>query len=72
MAAAVTYNVYQQLGVDGLRGLSNFNLHSGVSAPRVLAKVKCCFPNLPHRNGARRIVELVLPQYRHPRWRQAC
>ncbi|CAM1507779.1 Fc.00g046270.m01.CDS01 [Cosmosporella sp. VM-42] len=27
--AAVTYNMYQQLGVDGLRGLSNFNLHSG-------------------------------------------
>ncbi|KAI1123465.1 peptidase family M49-domain-containing protein [Nemania abortiva] len=25
----VTYNLYQQLGVDGLRGLSNFNLDSG-------------------------------------------
>lgn len=35
MAAAMTYNLYQQLGVDGLRGLSNFNSHSGVSAPRV-------------------------------------
>lgn len=26
----VTYNMYQQLGVDGLRGLSNFNVESGV------------------------------------------
>ncbi|KAI0973575.1 peptidase family M49-domain-containing protein [Xylaria arbuscula] len=25
----VTYNLYQQLGVDGLRGLSNFNVDSG-------------------------------------------
>lgn len=25
---AVTYNLYQQLGVDGLRGLSNFNVDS--------------------------------------------
>jgi dipeptidyl-peptidase-3 len=31
MVLEVTYNVYQQLGVDGLRGLSNFNIHSGVS-----------------------------------------
>ena len=31
MLLAVTYNLYQQLGVDGLRGLSNFNVHSGVS-----------------------------------------
>lgn len=28
----VTYNLYQQLGVDGLRGLTNFNSESGVSA----------------------------------------
>ncbi|TLD28813.1 hypothetical protein PspLS_03748 [Pyricularia sp. CBS 133598] len=28
-ALAVTYNLYQQLGVDGLRGLSNFNVDSG-------------------------------------------
>ncbi|KAI0412614.1 peptidase family M49-domain-containing protein [Xylaria grammica] len=27
-AADVTYNLYQQLGVDGLRGLSNFNVDS--------------------------------------------
>jgi dipeptidyl-peptidase III len=27
----VTYNMYQQLGVDGLRGLANFNVDSGVS-----------------------------------------
>ena len=27
---AVTYNLYQQLAVDGLRGLSNFNVDSGV------------------------------------------
>lgn len=33
MTAVVTYNLYQQLGVDGLRGLSNFNVHSGVSIP---------------------------------------
>ncbi|RKK17492.1 Dipeptidyl peptidase 3 [Fusarium oxysporum f. sp. cepae] len=28
-AEDLTYNLYQQLGVDGLRGLSNFNVHSG-------------------------------------------
>lgn len=28
-AEDLTYNLYQQLGVDGLRGLSNFNLHGG-------------------------------------------
>ncbi|KAJ2991059.1 hypothetical protein NUW58_g2665 [Xylaria curta] len=28
-AEDVTYNLYQQLGVDGLRGLSNFNADSG-------------------------------------------
>lgn len=27
----MTYNLYQQLGVDGLRGLANFNVESGVS-----------------------------------------
>lgn len=27
----MTYNLYQQLGIDGLRGLSNFNVQSGVS-----------------------------------------
>lgn len=27
----MTYNTYQQLGVDGLRGLSNFNVDTGVS-----------------------------------------
>lgn len=26
----VTYNLYQQLGVDGLRGLANYNVDSGV------------------------------------------
>jgi hypothetical protein len=31
MIAIVTYNLYQQLGVDGLRGLSNFNVDSNVS-----------------------------------------
>ncbi|KAK3329182.1 peptidase family M49-domain-containing protein [Apodospora peruviana] len=28
-AVDLTYNVYQQLGVDGLRGLSNFNVDTG-------------------------------------------
>ncbi|UNI18779.1 Dipeptidyl-peptidase III [Purpureocillium takamizusanense] len=28
-AEDLTYNLYQQLGVDGLRGLSNFNVQSG-------------------------------------------
>lgn len=28
-AEDLTYNLYQQLGVDGLRGLSNFSVHSG-------------------------------------------
>ncbi|KAK4452742.1 peptidase family M49-domain-containing protein [Podospora aff. communis PSN243] len=28
-AADLTYNLYQQLGVDGLRGLSNFNVDTG-------------------------------------------
>ncbi len=31
--ATVTYNVYMQLGVDGLRGLRNFNVDSNVSLP---------------------------------------
>lgn len=30
-APIVTYNLYQQLGVDGLRGLSNFNVLGDVS-----------------------------------------
>jgi len=29
----VTYNTYLQLGVDGLRGLANFNVDNGVSPP---------------------------------------
>ena len=30
---SVTYNVYLQLGVDGLRGLQNFNIDDGVRSP---------------------------------------
>lgn len=32
----VTYNTYQQLGVDGLRGLANFNVDTGVGAVHCL------------------------------------
>ena len=34
----VTYNIYQQLGVDGLRGLTNFNIENNVSGPRCSVK----------------------------------
>jgi dipeptidyl-peptidase-3 len=35
-STSVTYNLYQQLGVDGLRGLANFNLDTGVGFFAVL------------------------------------
>lgn len=38
---AVTYNTYQQLGVDGLRGLANFNIETGVGySPNMLLGTK--------------------------------
>lgn len=58
---AVTYNMYQQLGVDGLRGLSNFDLHTGVSASHAFGKIKRPSTDVYHRDGARHIVGLVLP-----------
>lgn len=44
----VTYNLHQQLGVDGLRRLSNFNVDSGVSVYLSPNKEKM-FPNLPQK-----------------------
>ncbi len=37
---SVTYNIYQQLGVDGLRGLTNFNIENKVSRCLVLGQVR--------------------------------
>lgn len=45
-ALAVTYNLYQQLGVDGLRGLSNFNVGSGVGSLHSLPAISISMPLL--------------------------
>ena len=37
---SVTYNIYQQLGVGGLRGLANFNIENKVSGCLVLGRVR--------------------------------
>ena len=46
----VTYNLYHQLGVDGLCGLSNFNVDSGVSVYLGPSKERV-FPNLLQKWG---------------------
>lgn len=60
---AVTYNLYLQLGVDGLRGLRNFNTDNSVKSPCTL-----CFQNWllmlrECRNGDKHIAGYALSNY---------
>lgn len=52
-SVTVTYNLYQQLGVDGLRGLANFNVDSGVSPFYPLINHTYTANSSPRRNGAK-------------------
>jgi hypothetical protein len=50
----VTYNTYLQLGVDGLRGLQNFNINDGVSAIFERARfIRAILTHDAYRNGGR-------------------
>jgi hypothetical protein len=53
----VTYNLYQQLGVDGLRGLANFNVDSGVSYNQQPHLTKASTNLTLSRNGAKPTAE---------------
>ncbi|KAK8069832.1 dipeptidyl peptidase III [Apiospora phragmitis] len=54
-ASDVTYNLYQQLGVDCLRGLANFNVDSMMSVPKSPTEISVT--NVPVRNGVNHTVD---------------